>query len=70
MKTQIFADQIGELNLPELSLQAVLTDDIIGSILRIHLMCEQLLESWICAACNQKNFFGNGKDRIRINFET
>ncbi|MDX7988643.1 hypothetical protein FE392_15105 [Xenorhabdus sp. 12] len=52
-------------------MQAILTDDVIGSVLRIHLMCEQILESWICAACNQKDFFGDGdKRRIRINFET
>ncbi|MBC8955048.1 hypothetical protein [Xenorhabdus sp. PB62.4] len=70
MNPQIFADQIGELALPELTLQAALTDDVIGSVLRIHLMCEQILEFWICAACNQENFFGDGNKRIRINFET
>ncbi|MDE1486771.1 hypothetical protein KKI90_10275 [Xenorhabdus bovienii] len=70
MNPQLFVNQIGELNLPELTLQAALIDDVIGSILRIHLVCEQLLESWICAACNQGDFFGDGNKRVRINFET
>ena len=33
------------------------TDDEIGAVLRIHLICEQFLEIYICHICNQEKMF-------------
>ena len=30
------------------------TNDEIGAVLRIHLICEQFLELYICSICNQE----------------
>lgn len=69
MNTQIFTNLVGELGLPGMTLQTAFTEDDIGAILRIHLMTEKLVESWICAACNQADFFGKGEDRIKIDYD-
>ena len=33
------------------------TNDEIGAVLRIHLICEQFLELYICSICNQEKMF-------------
>lgn len=35
---------------------ALQTEDIAGSVLRIHLSCEQILTAWIYAACGREDF--------------
>ncbi|WP_241647300.1 hypothetical protein [Rosenbergiella metrosideri] len=48
-------------------IKAVDTDDIVGAVLRIHLIAELLIDSWISARTSCPNIFGsNKKDRILI----
>ncbi len=52
-------------------INALDSDDIIGTVLRLHLMCEQALEARICAICNQENLFGkNSNESFIIEFDT
>lgn len=67
MNKQMFVDKANEIEIPKLMIQAIITEDDIGAVLRIHLLCEQLAEAWICAACDADNFFGEGDYSVRIN---
>ncbi|MGG4610168.1 hypothetical protein [Providencia sp. Me31A] len=67
MNKQIFIDKLAETDSVELMIQSIFTEDDIGAVLRIHLLCEQLSEAWICAACDANNFFGEGNYTIRMN---
>ncbi|RRD90434.1 hypothetical protein EII21_05820 [Conchiformibius steedae] len=49
------------LNNEQIIIQAFTTDDIIGSVLRTHLVCEQFLAIWIYASCNQTGFLESGQ---------
>ncbi|WP_301098264.1 hypothetical protein [Otariodibacter sp.] len=54
--------------------KAVQSDDLIGTVLRLHLLLERTLELRICAICNQENLFGNksknnDKNRFFISFD-
>lgn len=67
MNRQMFIDKVNEIGIPELMIQAIITEDDIGAVLRIHLLCEQLSEAWICSACEAENFFGEGDFVVRMN---
>ncbi|ATG17188.1 hypothetical protein CO695_13110 [Providencia alcalifaciens] len=67
MNKQMFEDKIAKIGAAKLMIQAIRTEDDIGAVLRIHLLCEQLSEAWICAACNADNFFGEGNYSVKIN---
>ena len=52
-------------------INALDSDDVIGTVLRLHLMCEQALEARICAICNQENLFGrNSNGNFIIEFDS
>ncbi|MEQ5709909.1 hypothetical protein ABN327_20030 [Providencia huaxiensis] len=67
MNKQMFVDKISAIELPKLMIESALTEDDIGTVLRIHFLSEQLADAWICAACNAENFFGEGNFSVRIN---
>ncbi|MBS0918519.1 hypothetical protein [Providencia rettgeri] len=45
MNKQIFIDKVNEIGVNKLLMQAIRTEDDIGAVLRIHLLCEQLAEA-------------------------
>ncbi|MFC2541171.1 hypothetical protein [Neisseria sicca] len=51
------------------------TNDEIGTVLRIHLICEQFLEIYICSICNQEKLFcfqekaNSEEQKITISFD-
>ena len=51
------------------------TDDEIGTVLRIHLICEQFLEIYICSICNQEKMFwfqekaNSEEQKITVSFD-
>ncbi|MDA5609172.1 hypothetical protein [Pasteurella multocida] len=55
--TQIFTENLDDL--VKFINDALITKDTIGSVLRMHLLCEKIIETYICAICNQANLFGN-----------
>lgn len=70
MNCQIFIDLITKRIQPSQILESIICTDLLGSVLRSHLICENLVEAWVCAACSQADLFGDENNRIVIEFET
>ncbi len=66
MDTHIFADHLTSVNVSDMLLKAVLTDDDLSATLRLHLTGERLVESWICAVCSAPTLFSDTKDPVNI----
>lgn len=70
MDGQIFANMLSDTVEPSQLLEMVLGTDTLGSVLRAHLICENLVEAWICSSCEQAAFFGAENSRLNIGFDT
>lgn len=66
MNAEIFMNYYTEIDIPDLMERAMVSEDDIGSVLRIHLLCERMIEAWICAHCSCPTFFGAGDSKVRI----
>lgn len=66
MDARIFMDHCSGINISDLLIKATSIDDDIGTTLRVHLLCERLVESWICAHCSCLELFGTEKERVKI----
>ncbi|HDC2544486.1 TPA: hypothetical protein O7139_002316 [Salmonella enterica] len=66
MDTRIFADHFTSVNVNNMLLKAVLTDDDLSATLRLHLIAEKLAESWICAVCGAPTLFSDTKNPVNI----
>lgn len=66
MDTRIFADHFTSVDSSNMLLKAVLTDDDLSATLRLHLIGERLVESWICAVCSAPTLFSDTKDPVNI----
>lgn len=70
MNTRIFMDYYHEIDFPSLFARAVESDDDVGTTLRIHLLCERMVEAWICACCDCQDLFGRDKNKLLIECNT
>jgi hypothetical protein len=70
MNNQIFSNYMQKINQQEefMSILLDINDDILA-ILKIHLLCEHLIEAWICSKTNQENLFVEPV-KINMNFST
>lgn len=66
MDARIFMEHYNGIDISNLLIKAATIDDDIGTTLRVHLLCERLIEAWICAHCGCPNLFGGEKDRVKI----
>lgn len=66
MNVFIFANHFTSINISDLYLKAMLMDDDIGTTLRLHLISERIVESWICASCGYDSVFVNKKNPVKI----
>lgn len=66
MDARIFMEHYNGIDIGTLFIKATTVDDDIGTTLRVHLLCERLIEAWICAHCGCQNLFGGEKDRVKI----
>lgn len=66
MNARIFMDYCSAIDISDLLAKASLSDDEIGTVLRLHLLCERMVEAWICACCDSVELFGDGKNKVRI----
>ncbi|MEG5498271.1 hypothetical protein [Enterobacter bugandensis] len=66
MNARIFMDYCHAIDVPTLLSRATLSDDDTGTALRLHLLCERMVEAWICACCDCANLFGSDKNKVRI----
>lgn len=70
MNNEIFNNYMKKINqLKEFTSILLHTDDDILAILKIHLLCEHLIEAWICSKVNQENLFIE-PIKINMNFST
>ena len=67
MNARIFMDYYHEIDFPSLFARAVESDDDVGTTLRIHLLCERMVEAWICACCDCQDLFGRDKNKLLSN---
>lgn len=70
MNARIFMDYYHEIDFPSLFARAVESDDDVGTTLRIHLLCERMVEAWICACCDCQDLFGRDKNKLLIECNT
>ena len=70
MNSRIFMDYYHEIDFPSLFARAVESDDDVGTTLRIHLLCERMVEAWICACCDCQDLFGRDKNKLLIECNT
>lgn len=66
MDARVFMDYYTAIDVNDLFLKAATIDDDVGTTLRLHLLSERLIESWICACCNNPGLFGEGKNRVLV----
>lgn len=66
MDARVFMNYYTEIDVNDLILKAVNVDDDVGTTLRLHLLSERLIESWICACCNNDGLFGKDKSRVLV----
>jgi hypothetical protein len=66
MNARIFMDYCHAVDIPLLLTKATLSDDDTGTALRLHLLCERMVEAWICACCDCADLFGSDKNKVRI----
>lgn len=70
MNSQMFINLCSQsCNLKTIS-EAIRTTDLTGTILRIHLACEELIDIWIFSAVNNERIFNSDDDRLFIDFFT
>lgn len=70
MDARIFMDYCNSIDISNLFAKAATTDDDIGTTLRLHLLCERMVEAWICACCNCPDLFGTDKNKVLIECNT
>ncbi|WP_333890039.1 hypothetical protein [Atlantibacter subterraneus] len=66
MNARIFMDYCSSIDIPDLLVKASLSDDDTGTALRLHLLCERMVEAWICACCDNAELFGGDKNKVLI----
>ncbi|EOD1046651.1 hypothetical protein ACT555_004626 [Citrobacter amalonaticus] len=66
MNARIFMDYCHAIDVPSLLSRATLSDDDTGTALRLHLLCERMVEAWICSCCDCVELFGSDKNKVRI----
>ena len=70
MNNEIFSNYMQKINQQEEFMSILLhIDDDILTILKIHLLCEHLIEAWICSKTNQEKLFTE-PIKINMNFST
>lgn len=70
MNNEIFSNYMQKINQQEEFMSVLLhIDDDILTILKIHLLCEHLIEAWICSKTNQETLFLEPM-KINMNFST
>lgn len=62
MNASIFMERISNKVLAEPLIKIVDTEDIVGVVLRFHLLTELLIDSWICAKTSCAGLFGTEDD--------
>ncbi len=68
MNPAIFMKIFGEVDISKLFLNIDQNDDELGSVLRIHLLCERLLDAWIAAHLDKEDLFQNSAgEKIKFN---
>lgn len=68
MNPVIFMKIFGEIDISKLFLNIDQNDDELGSVLRIHLLCERLLDAWIAAHLDKEDLFQNSaSEKIKFN---
>ncbi|HEM6735048.1 TPA: hypothetical protein U2L42_001908 [Citrobacter amalonaticus] len=68
MNPAIFVKIFGKVDISKLFLAIDQNEDELGSVLRIHLMCERLLDAWIAAHLDNDNLFQNSaSEKIKFN---
>lgn len=64
---EIFKSKLSLFNTNELEFafklyyETVSSNDFLGAIIRIDLICESILEAWVCAVCSQPELFKQAK---------
>lgn len=66
MNARIFMDYCHTIDVSSLLLRATLSDDDIGTALRLHLFCERMVEAWICACSDCPELFGSDRHKVLI----
>ncbi|KAA5961010.1 MULTISPECIES: hypothetical protein [Pantoea] len=66
MDARVFMEYYTAIDVNDLLLKAATIDDDVGTTLRLHLISERLIESWICACCNNAGLFGQDKNRVLV----
>lgn len=68
MNPLIFIRIFGEVDISKLILSIDQNDDELGSVLRVHLLCERLLDAWIAAQLEREDLFENSAgEKIKFN---
>lgn len=66
MNAKIFMDYCYAIDVPALVAKAAQSDDDTGTALRLHLLCERMVEAWICACSDCPELFGSERNRVLI----
>lgn len=68
MNPAIFIKIFGKVDISKLFLSIDQNEDELGSVLRVHLLCERLLDAWIAAHLDREDLFENSAgEKIKFN---
>jgi len=67
MNANIFMNRVNESDIINSIIKVIDTEDLVGAVLRVHLISELLIDSWICARTDCNELFGTREDdRLQI----
>ncbi|HGM6837242.1 TPA: hypothetical protein ACKP7D_000972 [Serratia marcescens] len=61
-----FMNTLTKMDVSSKIIESVTTKDTLGRVLRLQLVAEQLVESWVCGATNSESIFGTNDTRVLI----
>ncbi|MCH9267717.1 hypothetical protein [Pantoea ananatis] len=70
MDARIYMNVFTSIELNDFIIKASQTEDTVGTVLRVHLVCEKMIEGWICGTIRVENFFIDDGKQIIIDCNT
>ena len=66
MDAKIYMDVFTSIDVNDFVIKASQTDDSTGTVLRVHLLCEKMVEAWVCASTGFPQLFDDDGSQLLI----
>jgi len=70
MNAKIYMDVFTSIDVNSFVIKASQTEDTTGAVLRVHLLCEKMIEAWVCAATGFEQLFDDDGNQLLMECNT